>query len=380
MTHTERITSIDALARYIEAWNQLACGVPFRRWEWLGAWWEQFGADHELYVLAVFDPARNLIGLAPWYQEQSLTHGRVVRWLGSGDACSDYLTLLAAPEHRSVVAQAISDWLIRADSDETEGDSWDLLKLEAVETSDRAVTELAACLSESGHAVHTRPGPNCWRVPLGGSWEEYLSTLSKPNRRKVRWADKQLQNSEHFAVRQVNGLEELEPAWRAFVDLHQRRRQSIGQPGCFSCERFGRFLRSATERLLPSGRARLLSIEKDGRTLAAELHLCDAENTYAYQVGISPDDLAENPGWLVNTASLRCAHAAGQVGFDLLRGDEPYKPHLGAEPRSTTDIRIVSRRVRSQLRSSAWLAGDALRGWIKGGLELTGIGRYGEKA
>src|SRR5204862_188900 len=141
--------------------------------------------------------------------------------------------------------------------------------------------------------------------------------------------------------------------WRIFIDLHQRRRQSLGERGCFSCERFNRFLRAATERLMAAGSARLLWIEKDGRPLASELHLCSDETTYAYQVGISPDDLAENPGWLVNTAALRCALAAGHTGFDLLRGDEPYKSHLGAEPRGTTDFRIASRRVGSQLRNSA---------------------------
>ena len=210
-------------------------------------------------------------------------------------------------------------------------------------------------------------------MPLPESWEDYLRTISKPNRRKVRWAEKQFQDTEQFSVRQVSNVRDLEPAWQMFVDLHQRRRQSIGEPGCFHCERFTRFLRTATERLMAAGRARLLWVEKQGRPLAAELHLYDAETTYAYQVGISPDDLAENPGWLVNTASLLCAHQAGQKGFDLLRGDEPYKSHLGAQPRATQDIRVVSRSVGSQLRSTAWLAGDALRGWIKGGLELTGI-------
>ncbi len=371
MIRTERIASLGALTPWTADWNRLAGEVPFRRWEWLGAWWEQFGQGHELYVVAVFDDANQLIGLAPWYLEESLANGRVVQWLGSGNVCSDYLSLLAAPEHQQIVAGAVAEFLTQCDEADS-ADAWDLLKLEGIETGDAMLTQLIEALRTGGHAVHTRPGQNCWRVPLTGTWEQYEASISKPNRRKVRWAIKQFQDPQ-FSVRQITDPSELEPAWQMFVDLHQRRRVSIGEPGCFACEKFSRFLRAATERLMANGRARLLWIEKQGRPLAAELHLCDAQNTYAYQVGISPEDLHENPGWLVNTASLLATHQAGQTGFDLLRGDEPYKAHLGAEPRATEDLRIVSRGVKSQLRNTAWLAGDALRGWIKQGLELTGI-------
>src|SRR5262249_48782604 len=95
--------------------------------------------------------------------------------------------------------------------------------------------------------------------------------------------------------------------------------------------------------------------------------------TYEYQVGIDPESLAEYPGWLVNSAAIRHAIENKRKGFDLLRGDEPYKSHLGAEPRACKELRIVPNRLRSQLWHKAWRTGNTMKDWLKNSLCLAGI-------
>src|SRR6185437_12502317 len=100
--HVSRLTSFDTATLASAEWNRLA-GTPFQTWEWLAPWWKHYGAKmpedqhrRELYLLAVRDAQGTLVGLAPWYLERSLTTGYVVRQLGDGEVCSDYLGILAA--------------------------------------------------------------------------------------------------------------------------------------------------------------------------------------------------------------------------------------------------------------------------------------------
>src|SRR5262245_24690813 len=115
----------DALA---DDWNRLCADVPFRRWEWNRAWWRQYGQGHELFILCVYDVAGALIGIAPWYLEQTPGAGRVIRFLGSGEACSEYATIMIAPAHEAAVCDAIVEWLSRAEcsgADHVSDNQWD---------------------------------------------------------------------------------------------------------------------------------------------------------------------------------------------------------------------------------------------------------------
>ena len=62
----ERLTTASQLDAIHDAWNEMAAGRPFLRYEWLGSWWRHYGttADNhpavgEPFVLAVYDSADN---------------------------------------------------------------------------------------------------------------------------------------------------------------------------------------------------------------------------------------------------------------------------------------------------------------------------------
>src|SRR5207244_453594 len=80
-------------------------------------------------------------------------------------------------------------------------------------------------------------------------------------------------------------------------------------------------------------RLRLHWLELDGRPVAAEYHIAGEDIVYAYQSGIEPEVLHEEPGHLAAIATLQLAIAQGYRAFDFLRGDEPYKAHWRAQPR-----------------------------------------------
>lgn len=372
MLQVRRIRTADELALLAEDWDRLSRDVPFCRFAWHANWWRHFAtATRRLYALVVEDENNLVCGIAPWFVETSGGRGRTIAWLGSGLVCSDYQTVLTIPDYVDSVTEAIADWLTDAAADPIDG--WDLLQLEAVAAPTPAMDRLVSHLWASGNTIHREPGPNCWRIELPDSWEEYVATLSKSHRKQMRRFDRRMLDEGKATFHLVRDEETLSRGMEILVDLHQRRRQSLGEPGCFANPSFAGFISDMTRDMRPSGHLQLGWLEIDDIPAAAELQLVGGGVTYAYQSGVNPDLLDDEPGRITNIATLRRAIEQGHTGFDFLRGDEPYKAHWRAEPRETITYRIVPQRTLSKARHGLWLAGDSVKSWVKTGLELTGM-------
>ena len=388
-----RFRSLDPAPSLAADWDRLAGGVPFRSWAWTSHWWRHYGDGRDgqakktrLFTLGVLDRAGTLVGIAPWYVENSVAEGRVVRFLGTGEVCSDYLGVLCAPGMEETVAGALADWLHGANNPDTHAnahaaadrgqpcrhhDRWDLLELTGVDAEDTAVVRLAEALEARGNTVHRRNGPSFWRIELPTGWEDYLATLSKDHRKQVRRSVRGILASGRVAVRHVDRLEDLPRAQDVLIDLHQRRRRSLGEPGCFASTRFTAFHRGVMADLLRNGQLRLRWLELDGRPVAAEYGFSGDGVIYAYQSGVDPDALEHSPGRLSHIVMLREAIEQGYRALDFLRGDEPYKPHWRARPRPSVEIRVAPPRSVAQLRHGLWRLGTGVKEWIKTGLRTT---------
>lgn len=370
----ERLASSTAIELLQNEWNGLAGSHPFLSWEWLGSWWNHYGLGHELYVLAVWDENRNLVGLTPWYMTRRGPGGRKIEFLGSGKVCTDHLSLLALPEARAEVVTAVADFLIAAgqpDRGPESADAWDHLELVGVDAHDVSIRELAMQLQHGGLRVELTASVPCYFLPLPSTWDEYCKRRSKTGRRKARRSIERILSGE-FTVHQVESQAELVYVWPKFVDLHQRRRQSLGEKGCFDFPPFGDFLFEASRRLLAMNKLRILVIEKDGHPVDIEYLLDDGEVLYFYQSGLDPDFIHEEPGNVTLAFCIFETIHQGYRGFDMMRGDEAYKARWRAEPVETVEVRAVAQRPAAQLRHQLSTAAGVMKSWVKGGLEMTG--------
>ncbi len=344
-------------------WNRLAGGVPFRRFEWFEAWWRHYGRPGwELLLVVVEDEFGRPIGIAPFYRAGGMVRGRIVRLLGSGEVCSEYQTLLAQSGREVEVAAAIANWF-----DSPAAGEWDELVLSAVAQADPAVGALAAEFSRREFGVHQRRGMCCWRTALAADWEQFLRGLSSSRRARVRQLTRKYFDTGRVAVRCASQCQSWEEGFRILVDLHQRRRRSLGQAGCFASGRFAGFHAEICRKFHAAGVLRLLWTELDGRPVAAEYAFTGGETVYYYQTGLDPAARDHDPGWLGMIGSLTRAIDEGHRWFDFLRGEEPYKVSWGAAPQVTVETRIVARHGLARLRHAAWLNREHLRAWARRG-------------
>jgi CelD/BcsL family acetyltransferase involved in cellulose biosynthesis len=269
------------------------------------------------------------------------------------------------------VAQGIAQWLVNSVGDAD--NSWDHLQLDGVATTDATMAHLVATLSELGCTCHRQPGLNCWRLPLAESWDAMLGQMSKNRRKLVRRWQRDLEVESVAQRFTVTRADELPHAMRILVDLHQRRRKTLNEPGCFASTQFSGFLHDVAEKLLAIGALRMSWLEAGGQPIAVEFKVKGGETLYAYQSGIEPNAMHLSPGNLITTADLKAAVEEGWRHYDFLRGDEEYKALWGATPHGTHCLRIAANRLAPRLQHGLWLAGFTMKNWVKSGLTLTGM-------
>ncbi len=327
----------------------------------------------QLAVFTVFDESEVLVAVAPWYLTRSAAAGSVLRMLGTGEACSDYLSLLIQPGMEEAAIGSLANYLLAAPNDYPHNDlRWDLIFLDGVDFEDYAVNRLAGQMSGHGCKVHRRQGLNCWRLDLPASWEDYLKTLSRSYRRQIRRLEDDFFKTGRAVLHSIEHVHNLPWAIDLLIDMHQRRRRSLGQAGSFASPRFETFIRGVLPDLLRQGRLQFHWLEIDGRTAALEYHLTGGGVLYAYQAGVDPELMEFQPGKLLNLSVIRRAIEQGYRAFDFLRGDEPYKAHFRAAPRPSLELRIVPNRPSARLRHNLWLAGSGVKKWLKKRREITG--------
>lgn len=362
-----RIAQTTGLEPLRADWNALSRGVPFRSFDWLENWWKTYGRQgrKELFVLTVRDQG-TLLGLAPWYIDLGARRSRVIRFLGSGEVCSDYLTVLARTGCEDRVAVTLADWLCPPSASDPERvPTWDVLQLGNVNQQDATLRPFVARLAERGLLVCQRDRSSCWRVHLPARWEDYLASLSKSHRKQLRRLERKYFSGERAHLHTASTRSQVEYGLDVLSRLHQRRRESLGERGCFASRQFAAFHAQTALELFNSRKLRLVWLDVDGRTVAAEYQVLGDGVVYAYQSGIEPSALRHEPGRLITLAMLKLAIAEGYHAYDFLRGDELYKAHWRAVPRPTFEVRIAVDTPVARLRQGVWWASGLLRGWIQ---------------
>jgi len=357
----ERAQTAAELADLKPVWRELSASHPFCGPEWLTSWWAAHQARRELCLAVARNADGEVVGLAPWQLRRHAAWGRVLGFLGSGEACSDYLRVLCKPGREAEVGQSLATWLTQ----DPTAPRWDEIELEGLAAGDTATEQLLGELETHGASVRRTRGEYCWRLQLDGAWEDYLQRLSKSHRKQVRRVERRLIDSGRAELKWAQNPAELDRGWEILVDLHQKRRASLGQPGCFASRRFGEFLRGVSNELLPAGELGLYWVELDGEPVAAEWHWERRGVSYAYQAGVDPARLDDEPGRLINILTLKRAIERGFTAFDFLRGDEPYKAHWRAEPQVSHKVTVTPNRTLPRLRQGLRQAAREVKAWLR---------------
>jgi CelD/BcsL family acetyltransferase involved in cellulose biosynthesis len=330
------VESLASLGDLVEWWDSHAAS-PMQSPDWLLSWWETFaGPTRQLQILVV-QLEQKTLGIAPLYSSRYAGSVGITRWLGSGRACTDFQSLVTAPANQELVQLAVAQWFLNRQRAGT----WSMLELDGV-GEHALLGVLIQQMQLAGCPVETVSRESTWRIELTDGWKGFVAGLSKTQRAQARNLLNRFDKNQDYRFRIARG-DELPAALEASIELHQRRWQATGHPGCFADKRFQKFARRAFERLAASGRAEILLLEDQRRAISALICLCDQHgNRFVYQAGRDPAYESARAGQMLNLLAAREACERGIRFTDYLRGDEIYKPRLGAVPTPSTRYRIFA--------------------------------------
>lgn len=337
------INSLQEFAGLKSAWSALTT-EPLRSFEWHYAWWTAMGGDSQLQLYCLEQDGQT-VGIAPFYRDHWFGQSRL-RFIGSGQTCTDYAQLICAPGILGDFVDAIANAI-------TATGSLQMLELEGVCGRD-PVWDFQRALSPSFWSYQSELEPT-WVLDLPTSWAEFIKASRSSLRRKIRKAQDRISASNCSVQSTLDGLP-FEEAFQSLVDLHQLRFVSKGEKGVFCNAKFTTFLRTATEVLCRDGRAEIIVISVDGRALVAGLYLLGSRGPQFYQSGLDIGRLDLEPGHLMFSFVVKRAVENGYTEFDFLRGNEPYKAFWGAEVRALSNVRLVARQAMPSAINRTFLA------------------------
>jgi CelD/BcsL family acetyltransferase involved in cellulose biosynthesis len=336
--------TFSAAEKYRAAWNRLSARSPLQTWEWLSNWWTEIGArqsgvQNRLLIAIVTNSGDEVIGIAPLYVQSSWI-GRMLRILGDGRACSDYAQVLVAGHAQQEVSNLLANWIVSKQFAQDWG-AIDLMQIEGYSREQTIWPRIFDQLLSCGWRLEESELESAWVLGLEGT----LDQVQRKGRDSLRRKNKnllKLVDSSEVEIECVDEVAHLDLAWPDFVRLHQIRRRELGQPGCFACKQFEKFLYKSTRQLIERQQARLWFATKQGVRFGTVLTLISDSGLFVYQSGIDSSFQAHDPGHLCNAYLIRWAHENGYQFYDFLRGDELYKKHLGAQRCELYQARLVA--------------------------------------
>jgi len=317
----EFIRDVPSWDRIIPEWNTLlshsTAGYPFLRCEYLRAWWEHLGGGEwpsaDLRI-ALWKEAGTLLGIAPLFR--TTRNGEPQLLLIGSVEISDYLDVMAAPDHLPAFCSALLDAL--GSLPDSEFGVLDLFNLQA---SSPTIPALEAEAAHRGWALEREPLQVCPVITLPHSWEEYLGALDKKSRHEIRRKMRRAEGGEEKAELKICGAEEMEEFLR-LMSCDEAK-------AAFLTPAMRNQLRAIANAAQQAGMLELAFLELGGRKAAAYMNFAIGNRTWVYNSGMDPLYAAASPGWVLLAMLIRRAIEAGYQAFDFMRGDEPYKFQWG---------------------------------------------------
>lgn len=332
-------------------WNALVeqsfADTPFSRYEHLREWWKTLGGGEwkrrdgvppsegemtsPLLVLISATENDQLIGIAPLFITE-YNGQRALMLIGSIEI-SDYLDLIVRAQDLPRFLSGLLDFLASCDADK-----WSALDWYNLPDDSPTLAALKAESERRGWTHHEeiyRPTP---RIPLNGSFEEYLARIDKKQRheirRKMRRAAESEKNVRFYVVDQTA---DIQTEINDFFDLMV---QDVNKEQ-FLHPAMREQMTVTIQNAHAGGYLWLAFLEVAGTKTAASLNFDYKNKLWGYNSGVSREHMELSPGWVLLAHVIQWCCENGRYEFDFMRGDEEYKYRFGGVNKYVMRVRAI---------------------------------------
>ncbi len=308
---------------------------PFLSWEWLASWVEIYQDRIELavYLVHYFDET---IGILPLYRMRpSQSVSRVsdqLRFLGDQYVSSEYLDLIAAPQHVMLVTQILLTQILLSTNHSTS------LFLDDVAETSPLLINLSRLSRKHGFLYSIQRKNVCPVLDLQESEPKSESVCQQYKLGAAKL--QQLLKKFGGQVELVENISQVSAQLDELFILHQKNWQGRGENGSFINEQKRQFYHLFASRFYACGWLNMFSLRISNTTVAAFIGFTSQEVFYFLQSGTDPEWGKYSVGTVAFYQILQALQTRGVRWVDFLRGNEAYKYRWGARARFTYSLQI----------------------------------------
>jgi CelD/BcsL family acetyltransferase involved in cellulose biosynthesis len=323
----------------LAAWRGLQAdsgvGSPFLSWQWAESVAAVPGIASPIQVLRV-DVGGRTVGLFPVERWSGNAGVRVLGAAGQGWMGADHLDVVAAPDRRTAVADAVAAFVFR-------DQSWDLLDLEGLSRDGALAGALERQRPQLTFRLPDRD-VTCPYVDLRARDTQLL--LPSRNLRKQIFRGLRVAEGSGGGLTVSTSPVDVQTALPVLMDLHELRFGDSSE--VFKTGDRRRFHLEAGRRLAEHGMARVYRLRIGDADAALIYALTYGDRAYAYNMGIRPE-VGGSPGRTLYGQMVLSAAAEGVAELDLLRGDHAFKLRFANGVRTDLHLRLLRPSPRSLL-------------------------------
>ena len=281
---------------------------------WQRTWWESMTPPGQELRLLRFRDEDTTIGIAPL-----AFHDGALTFLGSTDLWD---------LHDFVVRKGREDDFFQALGGYLEDEDWSEFRLESLVEDSQTMGRMLSLAEERGFRVEQGVEGQLMGVALPGTWDEYLSGLRKKDRHELRRKLRKLSGEVDFEIQALEDVESVSGAMDEFLSLMAQSREEKSE---FLTEDREDFFRDVFLEMARRGYLSLSFMEIDGVRTAATVCF-DYNNVLSlYNSGHNLEYANLGTSFLLKALCIQRAIDEGKDYFDMLRGTEAYKHHLGGK-------------------------------------------------
>jgi CelD/BcsL family acetyltransferase involved in cellulose biosynthesis len=344
-------------------WNALLvrsrANSVFLTWEWFQAWLSIFTTPPRLFVLAVRNVARELVGIAPFYITEMVFLGalryQVLRIAGDYPTGSEYPDWIVRRDCEREACLAIAEELSK------QSHAWDCIWLPHVPGWTGARERIESACAAVDFAFHARTCEfSSFRLPA--SYDEYVHSLSQSARSSLRRRRRQIIESSGYLCELCKSEEDLHAHLKALFQLNHRRWSHVGQEGTFVRKPLeATFYEMFTRVALNSGWLRFFGLRIGEELKAVQIGYSYENVFYQLQEGFDPTSM-QGIGNVLRSEAIRHLIAEGVREYDFLGEFTDHKRRWLAQRRIGYDF-FIGRK-------------NSVKAWILFLQEVWPTGRY----
>ncbi|MBM0106200.1 GNAT family N-acetyltransferase [Steroidobacter sp. S1-65] len=324
------------------AWNAVVArnetNSIFQTYEWFDAWWQTFGAAHQLFFLLLRADNR-IIGFAALMLRRRLLGGTRLEFVGTGNA--DYQDVVVLPGHKGAAMIAICDFL------HAHAGRWRSAWLCNVPTQSSTLNYLRSL--GAGHELYLVDEAvlRCPSLQLQSEQHEAERLLKKYSmKRPLNW----FAARGEVQFRHLSSPAEIQRQLPVFFDQHARRYRAAGRASLFESASQRAFYTKLASTMQTSGWLLFSVVEFNGQPIAFHFGFDYSGSITWYKPSFEVRYAEHSPGLLLTRKLIEDGIARARREVDFTIGDEPFKDRFANMSRFNETLRVY------HSRPNAWRA------------------------